>query len=549
MTNMSNVDSNQVIDVAIVGGGVSGAYVAWRLAASTDLKVHLYELSDRIGGRLLSVTMPEMPHIHAEFGGMFFSESQAIVSKLIKDILKLKVVPATYEEPNNLFYARNKHLRLKDLSDPLKVPYNLRPEELGKGSDDLFAYAIEQAINQGEPIPPDYFNSDQWKYDREHLKVEGNHLYNISIWDLLLKFLSQEAYSLCLDSGLFYSDLGTWNAAQAIETNMSVPYDDQWLTIENGYEQLPKALAAEFQQHGGKVLFRHRLSEFERHGLNGLIELSFVDVETKRAYPKVLAKHLVLAMPKRSIELLYPQNKDNFLFSNSTFRQNLQTVTADPAYKLFLGYDYPWWHKLDVKQGFSSTDLPIRQCIYRGTEGESGGDPNNRKSLLQANYADSRAASFWSTMQYEPYEPTKHRAFESRSHVEPLSKSFLQIDGTSYNEPLRASRNIVRTAQQQLKALHNLGEIPEPYSALYLDWGKDPYGGGWHSWNPHCRPWDIMKQIRHPVENANVYICGEAYSNRQGWVQGALNSAELMIEENFHLDRPDWLPAWYNLGS
>ena len=58
-----------------------------------------------------------------------------------------------------------------------------------------------------------------------------------------------------------------------------------------------------------------------------------------------------------------------------------------------------------------------------------------------------------------------------------------------------------------------------------------------------------MKQMRHPIRGADVYVCGEAYSNMQGWVQGALNSAELMLKENFNLTRPAWLPPSYDLGS
>jgi monoamine oxidase len=58
-----------------------------------------------------------------------------------------------------------------------------------------------------------------------------------------------------------------------------------------------------------------------------------------------------------------------------------------------------------------------------------------------------------------------------------------------------------------------------------------------------------MPEMRHPIKQVNTYICGEAYSSRQGWVEGALNSAELMLRENFELGKPDWLPLSYDLGS
>ncbi|MEG4242715.1 hypothetical protein QUA51_08405 [Microcoleus sp. Pol10_D6] len=73
----------------------------------------------------------------------------------------------------------------------------------------------------------------------------------------------------------------------------------------------------------------------------------------------VFAKHRILAMPKRSLELLAVENQQNFLFSNSTFQENIQTVSGDPAYKLFLGYHTPWWHELDIHGGTSATDLPM----------------------------------------------------------------------------------------------------------------------------------------------------------------------------------------------
>jgi hypothetical protein len=42
--------------------------------------------------------------------------------------------------------------------------------------------------------------------------------------------------------------------------------------------------------------------------------------------------------------------------------------------------------------------------------------------------------------------------------------------------------------------------------------------------------------------------CGEAYSDHQGWVEGALYVAERMLEEHFNLERPSWLDPSYYLG-
>ena len=74
-------------DVAIVGGGVSGAYAAWRLRQERpNLRVRLFEASERIGGRLHSVSFPQAPHLVAEAGGMRFLEAHRHVSGLSRHL-------------------------------------------------------------------------------------------------------------------------------------------------------------------------------------------------------------------------------------------------------------------------------------------------------------------------------------------------------------------------------------------------------------------------------------------------------------------------------
>eukprot|EP01035_Chromulina_nebulosa_P064065 gene64065-87620_t len=83
--------ASKKVDVAVIGGGVAGAYSAWRLqkANGKKSKVALYEYSDRIGGRLFSRTLPGMPNVVAELGGMrYIPETQPLVTGLI-NYLKL----------------------------------------------------------------------------------------------------------------------------------------------------------------------------------------------------------------------------------------------------------------------------------------------------------------------------------------------------------------------------------------------------------------------------------------------------------------------------
>ena len=74
-------DSNgEMLDVAIVGAGVSGVYTGWRLLTDPPPvrpvpTVHVFEQSQRIGGRLLSVEPPGIPGVFCELGGMRYMSS------------------------------------------------------------------------------------------------------------------------------------------------------------------------------------------------------------------------------------------------------------------------------------------------------------------------------------------------------------------------------------------------------------------------------------------------------------------------------------------
>jgi monoamine oxidase len=186
---------------------------------------------------------------------------------------------------------------------------------------------------------------------------------------------------------------------------------------------------------------------------------------------------------------------------------------------------------LGLQAGRSITDMPLRQTFYFGTEGEQpGGEKGSNNSLMMVSYNDLGSVPFWKALEVDALGPESIFVGDTQKTPQPIT------------------RQMVQAAQQQLHQTHNLEFIPDPYAAAYHDWSEDPYGAGWHAWKAGVPFWEVMPRIRQPVPAEDVFICGEAYSINQGWVEGSLQTAELMLEEHFGMKRPSWLPKGYNLG-
>ena len=51
----------------------------------------------------------------------------------------------------------------------------------------------------------------------------------------------------------------------------------------------------------------------------------------------------------------------------------------------------------------------------------------------------------------------------------------------------------------------------------------------------------MAEKILQPRPFYPVFICGEAYSHGQGWVEGALATAEGVLQKHLGIEAPTWL--------
>lgn len=658
-------------DVAIVGGGVAGCYVAYRLlygdidpssplgqlkaANGGKLNVALFEYSGRVGGRLLSAEIPQQakpevgigdgdtaPRRYAEFGGFRFQEQMHIVRDLAK-LLDLEHEPFPVDEPpENFVYLRGQRFRNGQLS-PLTVdiPYNLTASELAllQAGGDFTTYTANQAFAGVLPDAKDYENipglsayappngyawlrtkyheafqagqkdpsnpkpweavkalREEYEHARQVAEVSGRNVNDWSWWALMTRFLSSEAIAYMEDSGGYNSLWSPGSTPANLREDFYFATPSQiypevygsgkavtpeeacnltaWKHVTTGYSDIPNQLYTRFitanppaswnQQNGGTAgqgFLQHQLVDFHKSSSGGY-DLRFFQRESStlsaaeaakqcaadsQSCVTVNAKYTILAMPKRALEMV---GQENFFFTDPTVNQLLDTVLNDPAIRIFMAYERPWWTEAKPDPdyaaptcGRSTTDLNVRQFYYWHT---ASPDAKNQESFTLASYSNAEAERYWHSLQEGPgpYDDFKGTAA-------PVGTRYDRARGRG---PRAGSDNLAMLAHEQLVQVvgPTTEPPPKPYYAHLQNWTKDPWGAGWHAWTAGNDDTELVPRILQPLPDEQVYICGECYSNVQGWVQGALNTSEVMLQKRLGLGYPTWLSVggtWLGPGS
>ena len=565
-------------DIAIVGGGASGIYTAWRMLLEGydhspkikkwikergSLKIGVFEYGDRIGGRVLSTIPPGLPDVVCEIGGMRYVSSQTLVRSLVENKLGLNRHQQAVDEPNNLCYLRGKRLRGGDLTDPVKLPYHFSEEEnewLNKvpylnSAVDFLGYAVEKIFPDiKKNIGPDLrkWLKKEWLKNPLGLNPHKIPLYKIGLWNLIAPVLSHEAYKIAVTT-VGYDCLGfNTNAVDTICELYDFVPGVKYSLLDDGFDSMLWTIQKEFSDNKGEVHLNHDLKSFDEtkfaDGTTG-VSLHFkINNDKKKDRDKTLtARAIVLAMPQRSIRRLNPTGPVLDPERAPKVQALLNAVEPIHLYKMFIAYDRPWWEKAGVTEGRSLTDIPIRQCYYWGKEADKK-NPKNTNAIVMV-YNDGQNADFWGGLRDIPLGPgdtvteTPNKFFDRKimpnTSSEEQKNPWVKRLRANWDER-KAPHSMVMEMHRQLKELHNIQDAPEPIEAAFMDWGDDPYGGAVHFWNPGNDSSKVLKKIIQPVSDFPCYICGEAYSTNQTWVEGAFQTAELVLQK-FGIPEPEWI--------
>lgn len=589
--------------VAIVGGGIAGLYCAWVLSRR-DKEVHLFESSDRLGGRIRSVRLgkenqelgsglPDDPrepwteenlNFYVEFGPMRLElDKQLLLRSLLDELGIVEPKPGIEPRPAN-GKRRPSRPYLVDFpaySSPASSHdphYDLKPDEKGKtplqlmklaflrtlirlrvpdlheGRANLFPLAqrelvqkIQLAAAVAEPtekvfmswlkeLKPQVLWEIQtlaWLPDEEAAPrtnaaedPKGVPLYMLGFWNLLSDYLSHDALNKLKDLGTFYHLLPeNPNAAEwLVWWLIGLSADDRMQGIHGGMECIVDQI--QLQLAGVDIQKSCRVTGLVKTE-SGRIQLKF-DKKNLPRETRLLNQeydHVILALPRRALQAV---QRESEVFGGETEIQNLlESSFGFPLVKSFVVLKQRWWEEDRVMTNRFATRMPTRELHYwKGHLKES------RHGLIMA-YTDRPASSFWANyLQSGPQTDAYRGSGQDAARVlAPPARPVEALPLTGSMEGLFLK-----------KMAQYVGENNQPIKVSDIlwygirDWGRAPFSGAAHLWRPERKYWVVMRRLAqtdvlddHGHAMGSVHVCGEAYSDYHGFIEGPLRSAAYVL--------------------
>ena len=513
--------------IAIVGAGIAGLYCASELSERNHT-VTVFEALDRLGGR---IETQDLQGFKAECGPMRFElEIEPFFEKLTKDTLQITFgdFPPTksgnaefpkYELQPNEMSAEQKSAAAKLMltgvdakvshginshhTKPLDLlKYGLyrifhrEPAELALGLEDVVSGDGGSRIS----LYAGTLEDEQYNYIRTKQTLDGVRLFALGFWNALSRVLSPGAVAKIRETGTFYHLLP--------ENPSASEWSIFWLrlfkpnaklsTIKAGVEIIVKRLEDKLAAKSNLTILRRTVVERVFEDETGKLRVSTAAGPFQSSFD-----HVILAIPAVPLQAL----ADNF---PREIREYVRGVIPFPLTKIFVVIRKPWWKALPQPQEGAHL-VPTREVHY--FPGADVGQPNHGMVMF---YTDRPATSYWHS-----YVRLPHNAAQIDDPVSLEHELALQL-----------SRLLPSSSPDSEAHLKRVRDSIVSYAIR--DWSKPPFGAACHAWAPNIRvptALDHLKafSLKGASGTKNVHVCGEAYSDYQGFIEGALKTAAAVV--------------------
>lgn len=335
---------------------------------------------------------------------------------------------------------------------------------------------ISYKENSDSPIVPNPFESTLVPLYLEPLsKLPEKSLASYTIKQLMTKVYGPDAAKMVLDFFPYRAEVNTLRADLGLKSfleNGEMGSHEGYGVIKEGFGELISRIRADLESKGVMILPRHRLLDLQDAGYAG------TDLEFQFGYgdEKILlraTKAVVLALHKDAVEEIPA-------FSSWKVLNHLETKPLLRTYAIFPTHGGKSWFS-----GLSRIVTPQRPRYILPI--------NPSKGVIMISYTDA--------------EDTKY---------------YMEIQKKSGDKALE------KVIMDDVRRLFPDLKIPAPRF-----FRSHPWETGATYWIPGKYDPELeSKESVYPLPSKlpKVWLCGESWSLRQAWVEGALESAETMLE-------------------
>ncbi|TFY77708.1 hypothetical protein EWM64_g6304 [Hericium alpestre] len=447
-------------NIAIVDGGIAGLYSALLLQREGH-KVHIFEASNRVGGRIFMHYFTGEKNQFFDAGAMIIpgTNLHCIVSSLTSYInsspslpsdmqLSFLRYPETWWRVRMLVNGYRQDWWNPGILTPSMVNWPVPDTWESESADDRLIQAMGSYIADLYKNFDDTFNvlltlDAQYGSFR---KFVGSTRGKDRAWpDAFIDFVE----TVCFETNAF-----ELSCAEIILRRMEYNLSTSWKIVNGGADRLTEAMAT----------------------LVGWDSITLGARVNKGSFDKV-----ILAIPPAALEMIYDRPR-----WSPDKETALRAMHFEPAYKMGLRFKTRWWDRVDaprVKVGESITDLPVRLIHYPPILDEQNLKDEPGTLVIAAAGADTRL--------WLPLSPTARRSLALRCLAQLYSD---KADIDVYAELI----DTFDVVWSERCATGTAAFLPGQF-ARYLQPAKRAEG--------------------------NIFFAGEHLSRRHGWMTGALESA------------------------
>ena len=337
------------------------------------------------------------------------------------------------------------------------------------------------------------------KYVKEkHIKRDA--LIDTTILDFAIEHFSKDYPKIkqyLINIYPYYSELGVLNAVEGLNLfSNEFSNKTKYFILNGGLEQLAETIYNKL-----KDLNKTKKCNIDIYEETPVLEINeglclvknrqtghviTIDKQDKNNDKiKFIANKLILTIPKNKllkikITMNSVKNNNGKDIIDKLFK-NINSVQNEPLYRIYARYPLDkkthkvWFNGM----GKISTNLPIKYII----------PVNYEKGVIMISYTDSKFARYW----------------------------FKQVSEGTFED----------TLNKQLKQLFPNIDIPKAKWYKHCPWIS---GAGY--WKKGYDKNIIMpKMIEALGRHKNLYICGENFSSHQAWVEGALETSDMVLDK------------------